>query len=62
MLCSVQGASRLAVGPYRPRPDSGFLGRDWLGRARAPLSDGLLDFTHPAVLWAPCVSALVSVS
>ena len=27
-----------------------------------PLSDGLLDFSHPAVLWAPCISALVSVS
>ena len=36
MLCCVQGASGLAVGPYHPGLDSGFLGRDWIGRARAP--------------------------
>ena len=48
----------------RTVPDSteGFLGRDLLGRARAPLSDGLLDYTHPSVLRAPSVSAPVSFS
>ena len=40
----------------------GFLGRDLFGRARAPLSDGLLDFTHLSVLRAPSVSAPVSFS
>ena len=31
------------------------LGRDMLGWARALLSDGLLDCTHPSVLRACCV-------
>ena len=36
------------------------LGRDWLGWARALLSDGLLDCSHPSVLTAWSVGAMVS--
>ena len=38
----------------------GSLGRDWLGWAGAVLSDGLLDYSHPSVLTAWSVRAMVS--
>ena len=38
----------------------GSLGRNWLGWARALLSDGLLDCSHPSVLTAWSVGAMVS--
>ena len=37
-----------------------FSGRDWLGWARALLSDGLLDCSHPSVLTVWGVGAMVS--
>ena len=38
----------------------GSLGSDWFGEARALLSDGLLDCSHPFVLTAWSVVGLVS--
>ena len=58
VLRGYQGARRDSQ-LVRAVPDStvGYLGRDWLGLARALLSDGPLDCTHPSVLRACCVGA-----
>ena len=63
-LCCVVSRVRCDSQLVRTVPDSteGFLGCDLLGRARAPLSDGLLDYTQSSVLRAPSVSAPVSFS
>ena len=60
VLCGFGACSDLQL--VRTILDStGFsLGRDWLGWARALFSDGLLDCSHPSVLTAWSVGAMVS--